>query len=106
MPTELYQTLTKRCMDSLLDPSVRSNSSAPTRRLSLEDRQWVLDLPDHRGYRLVRARMEELLAFYQQEVLQAEAPAVYRLQGKLALLSEILGLPRSMAAQKTTGEIV
>lgn len=53
------------------------------------------------------ARVEELRDSYQQRLLSTSDMAeVFRLQGRVATLSEIMGLARDMVRQGTTGELV
>lgn len=105
MRSALFLTLTWLYMAHPLQASHLSSNTEPIRALNLEDLQWVADLQGHRGYQLVRARMEELLVSYQHKVLRAEAPEVYRLQGSIIAMQKALEIPRELKP-RTTGEII
>lgn len=63
-------------------------------RLSTEDRQWLRDLPLHRGFQLLTLAVQELLAQDLQELTTSgDLEVVLRAQGAYNRGTKVLNLP-------------
>lgn len=67
------------------------------RQLSTEERQWLRDLPNHPGYRLVCQVLAELMAQDLQYILTSRAwEEVLEFRGSYQRSLKVLGLPKEL----------
>lgn len=91
-------------MASTNNSPLRGDSrSVLSRHLAQEEVQWVRDLPNHPGWLLYQAALQELLVQAFQELRrEKDAIKLYTLQGRSDGLESALGLPAILTEPRPT----